>query len=179
MGASTSCRPCKVNPSRRIEKVFRNIAHERMAGLPIVNPALSVKAVGFRDWHGMWAGALVTPWSINLLVLPGGSSEFRVQASGASQCWRFPSGDYEYQSVFDEHLGHYQMCSLFSPVHEFVSQAAAVAAANAALAEVFRAPDASHGLREGSDKPSDEGGQSGNREGLARRAFLRGCLLRD
>ena len=41
-----------------------------MQGLGFVNPALRVEAVAFEPWDGHWLGVMVTPWSINLLLLP-------------------------------------------------------------------------------------------------------------
>jgi hypothetical protein len=36
----------------KLEAVFNEIAETRMAGLPILNTALKVQAVGFREWEG-------------------------------------------------------------------------------------------------------------------------------
>ena len=41
-----------------------------MAGVPMLNPALRVQAVGFRHWQSHWLGVLVTPWFMNLMLLP-------------------------------------------------------------------------------------------------------------
>lgn len=38
-------------PSSLLQQVFSRIAATRMAGLPIVNPALQVQVVGMRAWH--------------------------------------------------------------------------------------------------------------------------------
>ena len=64
------------NPGRAadecaLERVFECIRIERMVGLPILNEQLRVEALGFRDWQAVRVGALVTPWSINLVILPG------------------------------------------------------------------------------------------------------------
>lgn len=43
--------------AQKLEAVFGEIARTRMAGMPIVNPALRVEAVGFREGEARWAGA--------------------------------------------------------------------------------------------------------------------------
>ena len=55
----------------RLETTFGAIRRDRMQDVPILNPALQVEAIGMRAWQGHWLGALVTPWFINLVLLPG------------------------------------------------------------------------------------------------------------
>lgn len=45
----------------------------------------------------------------------------------------FPSGRYEFIYAEEDDIGHYQMCSLFSPVLEFQNQEAAVATAEVVM----------------------------------------------
>lgn len=139
-----------------IERVFSRIAATHMAGLPLNNPALAVEACGFRLWNGLWLGVLVTPWAINLMLLPGGNPAFRRLGPDRRQAWAFPSGEYAFHGAEEEQLGPYQTCSLFSPAFEFAGQDAARAAAAAALAALL-APPETQGARP-----------------LSRRAFLRG-----
>jgi rubredoxin len=58
--------PC-LNPAAQLESLFRQIADTRMQGIPILNPALQVQAIGFRQWDGphglLWVGVLLTPGS--------------------------------------------------------------------------------------------------------------------
>jgi [NiFe] hydrogenase assembly HybE family chaperone len=104
--------------SAALESAFRRIAATRMAGLPINHPLLAVEAVGFRLWEGKWLGVLVTPWAVNLVLLPGGDPEFEVLATDKRQTWRFPSGEYDFMGGDEEECGGYQFCSLLSPVPE-------------------------------------------------------------
>ncbi len=121
----------------RLEKVFGDIAATRMAGLPILNPALWVQAVGFREWQGHWLGVLVTPWSIGLILLAG---EEALPFLGPDQthAWHFPSGNYAFMGLEEPELGLCHVCSLQSPVLEFATQEDAVTFAEAALDELFR-----------------------------------------
>jgi [NiFe] hydrogenase assembly HybE family chaperone len=124
-----------------LEAVFRGVHETRMADLPFLNARLHVQAVGFRDWQDARVGALVTPWSIVIMVLPGANPQSVPKlATGRSQEWSFPSGVYEFYGHEEPTLGHYQQCSLFSPALEFADQAAAVEAAQAALDALFTPP---------------------------------------
>lgn len=124
-------------PCTRLEQVFGDIAATRMAGLPILNPALRVQAVGFREWRGRWLGVLVTPWSIGLMLLAG---EEALPFLGPDQthAWHFPSGNYAFMGLDEPDLGLCHVCSLQSPVLDFSGQEDAVAFAEAALDELFR-----------------------------------------
>ena len=56
-----------------LERAFRQVAETRMQGVPLLNAALQVQAVGFAplaDEPGVALGVLVTPWFMNLLRLP-------------------------------------------------------------------------------------------------------------
>lgn len=129
------------SPATALEAVFSDIARTRMAGLPICNPRLRVEALGFRRGpDGHWAGALVTPWSVNLLCLAGEAEVWPAVAAGGKHDWRFPSGDYEFTVAEEVRLGVYHLCSLFSPALEFDSHEAARLTALAAVEALFSAP---------------------------------------
>ena len=58
------------NPASRLEAAFGAVYEQRMQGLPFINAALAVEAVDFRPWNGHWLGVLITPWFMNLVLLP-------------------------------------------------------------------------------------------------------------
>ena len=118
--------------ARRIEAAFERVARTAMADMPFVNRALRVEAVGLRVWEGHWLGVLVTPWSINILLLPR-STQWPRLATGAERFVDLPAGRYRFVAGFDASLGEYHACSLFSPALEFIDHAAARATALAAL----------------------------------------------
>lgn len=132
--------PWAEDPTADIAAVFADIAATRMAGLPICNPALQVEALGFRRAEsGHWVGALVTPWAINLLCLPG-HADWPAAAAGSHCDWRFPSGNYEFIVADEDRLGRYHLCSLFSPAGDFASHEQARLTALAALTALFNDP---------------------------------------
>lgn len=148
----------------RLEAAFKAILDERMQDVPIINPDLAVEAVGIREWQGHWLGALVTPWFINLMVLPG-SGEWRAVPDRDSVWYAFPSGRFEFIAGSEPGLGPYHACSLFSPVQEFGDHDTARETARVALESLF--DPALLG-----EAPAPEGPDG---KPLSRRDFLRGA----
>lgn len=127
------------SPAERLEAVFKDIAATRMAGLAILNPALSVAAIGFRHWRDGWYGVLVTPWFMNLVGFPDSPDEATDLGSGTRRVRALPSGDYEFLSAHEVALGAYWSASLVSPMSQFADMADAVAVAEAVLETIFTA----------------------------------------
>ena len=90
----------------RLEACFREIRATRMAGMPILNEALSVAAVGGREWNGHWLGVLVTPWFMNLMLLPQEAYE-TPDAPGTTRGFVFPAGRFEFMAGREEAIGPY------------------------------------------------------------------------
>jgi [NiFe] hydrogenase assembly HybE family chaperone len=124
------------DPSARLVAAFREVA-TRMAGLPIVNPALAVEAVGFAPWQGQWLGVVVTPWFMNLILAPRDPATWQALAPGEKRAYRFPAGIYDFIGAADALAGEYQLCSLFSPVLQFDDQETARMVAELARAALF------------------------------------------
>ncbi|MBU1237854.1 MAG: [NiFe]-hydrogenase assembly chaperone HybE [Gammaproteobacteria bacterium] len=159
-----------------LEAAFRRIAATRMAGLPISHPRLTVESVGFRLWEGKWLGVLVTPWAVNLVLLPGDDTEFEKLAVDRRQTWRFPSGDFDFMGGDEEECGAYQFCSLLSPIPEAetTDQEAARALAEEVLAKLFVDPDEEVVMMPAREDTPRRSLLSGR---LSRRGFLSGGLL--
>lgn len=170
------------DPSPRLEQAFRATA-TRMSGLGFVNPALSVEAVAFAPWDGHWLGVMVTPWSINLLLLPHDRSLWRTVRAGDKQRYAFPAGDYDFIAAMDPVVGEYQMCSLFSPALEFEDHAAARMVAQLAREALF---DAGNAEQPDAGAAADDHSEPGplvrmeQQAGapMSKREFLRGRFLR-
>lgn len=165
-----AAKPLVDDPTARLEAMYRRIWIDSMRDLPFVNLALSVEAIGFRRWHpassltaaadsprlpasaatgrlpgsGDWVGALITPWFINLMVLPGGGELWSDRPAGERCHIDFPIGPLEFIADNDAaaEIPAYQYCPLFAPPGHFASQAAARAAAMAALEAMFATPEA-------------------------------------
>jgi [NiFe] hydrogenase assembly HybE family chaperone len=124
------------DPSAALEAAYRAVAL-RMAGLPVVNPALEVQAVGFQPWQGHWLGIVITPWFMNLTLAPQVPGQWVALPLGDKRRLRFPAGDFEFISANDAAFGDFQVCSLFSPMHDFADRAAAHLVAQLSLQALF------------------------------------------
>jgi len=124
---------------------YRQVQAERMQGLPLLNPALSVETVGF-EWtpdaqtgEPVGEGVLVTPWFMSLVRLPAHAqaAEGRVgqRREHAFGCERF-----DFLGAWDAGIGFHESCALFSPMQGFDSQALARETALAALGLTRPAP---------------------------------------
>ncbi len=153
------------DPGPALEAAFRRIERERMRDMPILNRALGVRALGFRLEPQGWLGVLITPWFINLMLLPAEGARWTTLAVGQSRTLALPAGGFEFVGGFEEAIGEYQFCSLFSPVLEFADQESACAVALAAL-EAVRMPGTL----------SRPGAAEGSGRALSKREFLRGAL---
>lgn len=154
--------PLIENPAARLEAMYLHIWMTSMHSLPFVNAALSVEAVGFHRWNsthgsavgpslpalgagdadhesGDWVGAVITPWFINLFVLPGGGNLWSDRRSGERCQIAFPIGPLEFIADYNPSavIPSYQYCPLFAPPSQIASQTAARAAASAALDAMF------------------------------------------
>ena len=126
---------------------FDEILRTRMAGLPMLNPALRVEAVGFEllppdagDAASPTAlGILLTPWFMNLVLLPVQPVD-GTSAVGRARMLRLQGRALAFIGAHEPAVGAFAACSLFSPVFEFARQADALAMAQAVLAELRPAP---------------------------------------
>ncbi len=129
------------DPARQLEAVFLDIERTRMAGLPILNTRLAVEAVGFTPWQGHWLGALITPWFLNLVLVPGAQGEWPHAAEGERILRRLPAGDCNFYGCFEPVIGEFHASSVCSPMSRFADQAAARAEAQRALDAWLAVPE--------------------------------------
>lgn len=165
------------HPGERLRAAFEAIAAGPMAGLPVCNPALRVEVVGLAPWEGEWLGVLVLPWAMNFVILPGAGGSFRPLRVGASQEWRFPSGNYDFLGEHREGSGDYQTCAIFSPMQDFASQDEAVDVARACLDALLGAPGDPVAEARAQAEAARLSGRSALAQPVSRRAFLRGSLF--
>ena len=116
---------------------FTEIFHAKMRDVPIINHALHVEAVGFRAYEGRLLGVLLSPWFMNLILLPAAGEDWSDLRPGAKEAITFPSGEYEFIHNVRELTGGYKACSLFSPMEDFASQMNAVSVAHEIMVALF------------------------------------------
>lgn len=119
---------------------FETIGREVMAELPVHNPALRVEAVGFRPFADGWLGVLVTPWFMNVILLPETPEPVEWSRIGRAVEIALPAGPRTFMEAGDEELGGYRMLSLHSPMDQFKHQPQARSEAVRRLLEVTTPP---------------------------------------
>lgn len=150
------------NPAMLVRETFERIHQERMLGLPVINPALSVDCVGFRPWRGHWIGMVITPWFLNVVLLRGTEGEWPETKCGDQRRFKLPNGELLFMASEEEGLGSFYACSLASPMHDFKSQEAAQQTALESMRLLMMPPVTVA-------EPA-----VGNKPQMSRREFLRG-----
>lgn len=119
--------------AQRLQNAFEGIEREQMADVPILNPMLRVETLGFHVYQGRVLGVVVTPWMMNLVMLPTSDDEWDKLELGSKQQHDFPSGSYTFMVNEITGVGYCLTHSLYSPMNEFANQDHAIAAAQAFL----------------------------------------------
>ncbi len=126
-----------VSPIAEITRAFRQIEQNQMQGLPVCNDRLTTEIVGLRRFEQYWVGALITPWTLQLILLPA-TVEAEELAEGDHRTFVFPQGSILFMASDNPDLGIYMACSLMSPLHDFPSQAAIRSTAEEVMVLLFR-----------------------------------------
>lgn len=127
------------DPSAQVEATFRHIHTERMVGLPLLNPALAVAAVGFARHGNDWRGVLVTPWCIDLLLLPA-TDDWTIPGPHERVFRQYASGNFAFLPNHEEGLGDYLICALLHDMNQFPDQETARMTGQACLIALDLAP---------------------------------------
>ena len=99
----------------------------------MINIRLGIHAIGFQRWQNNFMGILITPWFMNLVLLPVHEDDWSDMVELSKHSHAFPSGVYEFLVCYDSDIGYYQICSLFSPMFEFPDDAVAIETAEIVL----------------------------------------------
>ncbi|MDK9696799.1 MAG: [NiFe]-hydrogenase assembly chaperone HybE [Siculibacillus sp.] len=126
----------------RLARLYGDIAERSMRDLPVSNPKLRVEAVGFHDDGVRVVGIVVTPWFMNVVIAASPLGPAPVAAPpGSTATHDLPSGTYDFVVGEIADFGRLDSLSLFSPMFEFDDPEVARATAEAAMAELRRAPE--------------------------------------
>jgi [NiFe] hydrogenase assembly HybE family chaperone len=125
----------------RLAAVYDEIAHGRMAGLPLMHPGLHVQAVGFVAREGGCLGVLLTPWFMNLVWCDAQPVSGEALALGAHRERDLGGQRLAFIGAHEPSLGAFEACALFSPMSEFADQAGAVATAEAVMVALCAAAE--------------------------------------
>lgn len=111
------------DPAQLIEH-YQAIHRDRMQGLGLCNPHLSVEGVGFAPLDEHQLGVLITPWFMNLILLPG-NDEWRHYEPGGASDYGLPAGPHEFTTCHDDALGTYLTAVLFRSMLDIPNQSVA------------------------------------------------------
>jgi len=135
-----------------------------MRDLPVYNEKVAIEAIGFRAFgDDALIGVVLTPWFMNLIVLPLEPAPMDMAQIGKSVVIELPAGQRNFVVGGDETVGLYKAHSLHSPVLNLTLPGQAHAEAKRQLAMLLTPPPAD-------PAPARSTGKSG----LDRRALLLG-----
>jgi len=120
---------------KALQQHFERIHRDHMQDLPITNAKLAVEAIGFRRLDGHLLGVLITPWFMNLVLLPG-NDEWSGIEQGSTVNYSLPAGEFEFTTSTDSVLGIYLTAVLFRTVVDFPDQDTARMIAEKILADI-------------------------------------------
>jgi [NiFe] hydrogenase assembly HybE family chaperone len=148
-----------------LTEVFQRI-DAGMRGLPIYNEKIATEAIGFRPFgEADLLGVLLTPWFMNMIMLPIEPVPMDMAGIGRSIPVELPAGERTFAVGGDEAIGLYKAHSLHSPVLNFTLPGQAQAEARRLLASLMTPPGVT-------DETAAGSGSAAN--GLDRRALLFG-----
>jgi [NiFe] hydrogenase assembly HybE family chaperone len=128
----------------RVQAMLAQFARvdETMRGLPFYNDVVTLEALGFRRTSEGMMGVLITPWCMNLMLLPDVPDlALDWNRMGEKRLIDLPEGPKHFLYGGDEALGVWWMHSLASPMDRYKLPGQARAAARQRLLELFTAPE--------------------------------------
>lgn len=113
-----------------------------MRDIPIYNEKIAIEAIGFRPFgEGELLGVMLTPWFMNLIMLPIKPAPMDMAEIGRTVSIELPAGKRAFVTGGDEPIGLYQAHSLHSPVLNFTLPGQAQAEARRMLALLMTPPE--------------------------------------
>ncbi|HHA0034310.1 TPA: hydrogenase-2 assembly chaperone [Yersinia enterocolitica] len=109
------------NPAALLEQVFGQVAADEMRGLPFYRDHIPLRACGFQLFEQQWIGALLTPWMLSLVVLPGPQQSWQRRAVGERLMLALPCGGISFTVSEIAGCGQYLSRSLMSPLDSSLS----------------------------------------------------------
>ncbi|OVZ93221.1 hydrogenase [Yersinia frederiksenii] len=104
------------NPAELLEQVFSQIAADEMCKLPFYREHIPLRACGFQLFEQQWIGALLTPWMLSLVVLPGPQQSWQRRIVGERLMLALPCGTIGFTVSEIAGCGQYLSRSLMSPL---------------------------------------------------------------
>ena len=109
-----------------VEQTFTRIHLENMQGIPILNSRIQVQSIGFQEYQARIIGIIITPWLMNVILLPNDNEDWSNFTLGHKVSHTFPAKTYRFLVNEIEGIGFCQTHSMYSPMHDFSSHQQAV-----------------------------------------------------
>ena len=123
------------NPASLLERHFTDLGDR-----PAENPLLICCAVGFGRYQGDWLGVMITPWFMDLFLLPGGGSLWGDIPAGQRRYVDLPQGTVPFVAADDPKIASYQYSRLVAPVSTLPDMAAALSMAQGVMRGITGEP---------------------------------------
>jgi [NiFe] hydrogenase assembly HybE family chaperone len=104
-----------------VTSTFEDILQESMKDVPILNNRLQVETLGFQMYENRIMGIVITPWLMNLVMLPNDEDDWSELELGKKQPIEILGRTYKFMVNEVEGIGKCKTHSLYSPMHEFNS----------------------------------------------------------
>ena len=104
-----------------------------------VNPRLKCTSVNFCHYRGDWLGVVITPWLMDLVLLPGGGELWGDIPQGQRRYVNLPQGTVAFSAAESPELGSYQHAPLVASVATLPDMAAAIKLAKQVMAGICMA----------------------------------------
>lgn len=128
------------NPAQRVEAAFSRVAEQAMSGLSFSHSSMPVKACGFQVFESQWLGAVVTPWMLSILILPGPDQVWDRRALSDRIGLKFPYGNLSFIVGELDGLDQYLSSSLMSPLDKNLTVEQAIQLAEDSLRMLLSLP---------------------------------------
>lgn len=100
-----------------------------MQGIPILNSRIKVQTLGFQYFQTRIIGIVITPWLMNLILLPEAGEDWSDLTLGHKRSHTFSSKTLKFMVNEIDGIGCCQTHSLYSPMNKFANQGHAVSTA--------------------------------------------------
>ncbi|AFJ46924.1 hydrogenase 2-specific chaperone [Shimwellia blattae DSM 4481 = NBRC 105725] len=128
------------NPGPQLAAWYQEHAAPRMADLPFYRADMPIQCCDFQRFEGQWVGTLLTPWMLELVVMPGPGQVWDERPTGEALGLAFPAGDIRFRVSSPQPDLPLLSCSLLSPLPATLSPEQAQTIARDALRLLLALP---------------------------------------
>ncbi|WP_373100941.1 MULTISPECIES: hydrogenase-2 assembly chaperone [Pasteurellaceae] len=134
-----SCMGFAHNPAELFRQAMEKIV-PHMHDLPFFRADIPCFCPQFVLFEGQWLGAVVTPWMLSVVILPGPDQYWENRIIGDKRLLRLPYKDLVFTVGHLEDIPQYLTCSLLSPLDKSLTPARAVGLAADCLQMMLSLP---------------------------------------